>query len=251
MNKQKNKNKILIICYFCFFVCLLIIYISLPHTASALTSDVDLTWSANSQAPASYKGKLLPTQNSTINISALPFVYWPGTKTLIANDNLIFNWYIDDKFSAGKSGVDKSNIAIIINDYAGGSKSVRLEIKSSDGAVSINKIIEIPIARPQVFIYLADSETGLQFGPALKNLIVSPISLNFVAQNYFFNAPPKDLKWQWFINNEEVAGSGEKSWLASLNLANMGPLFAQIQVVTKNPANDLETAQSTINLEVK
>jgi len=245
--KKKNKNKIL----YSYFVCLLIIYISLPHTVSALTNDVDLTWDANSQAPASYKGKLLPTQNSTVNISALPFVYWPGTKTLIANNNLIFNWYIDDKFSAGNSGAGKSNLIFTVNNYAGGSKLVRLEIKSSDGAVSISKIIEIPIARPQVFIYLADSKTGLPFGPALKNLTVGPIDLNFVAQNYFFNAPPKDLKWQWLVDGKEIESGGERPWLASLNLTNIGPLFTQIQTIVKNSSNELETAQATINLEVK
>lgn len=263
MNNRNSKNKILgggepnlrskfgaKKFYFYYFCCLLIILLS-PSIASALTSDVDLTWSANSQAPASYKGKLLPTQNSTVNISALPFVYWPGTKTLIANNNLIFNWYIDDKFSAGNSGLGKSNITIVINDYAGGSKSVRLEIKSSDGAVSISKIIEIPIARPQVFIYLADSETGLPFGPALKNLIIGPISLNFVAQNYFFNTTPDNLRWQWLVDGKEVNSASKKPWLASLNLTNMGPLFAQIQTIVKNSSNELEMAQATINLEVK
>ncbi|MBU2082383.1 hypothetical protein KKH14_03110 [Patescibacteria group bacterium] len=223
----------------------------LPHAALALTNDVDLTWDANSQAPASYKGKLLPTQNSTINISALPFIYWPGSRTLIANNNLIFNWHIDDKFSAGNSGAGKSNLIFTVNNYAGGRKLIRLEIKTSDGAVSISKNIEIPIARPQVFIHLADSKTGFPYGAALKNLTVSPISLNFVAQNYFFNTTPNNLRWQWLVDGKEVGSGSERPWLASLNLINRGPLLAQIQTIVKNSSNELETAQSTINLEVK
>ena len=264
MNKQRSENKILgggepnlrskfgaKEFYFYFFVYLLIIFVLLPHTASALTNDVDLTWDANSQAPASYKGKLLPTQNSTVNISALPFVYWPGTKTLIANNNLIFNWYIDDKFSAGNSGADKSNLILVVNNYAGGSKLIRLEIKTSDGAVSISKIIEIPIARPQVFIHLADPETGLPFGPALKNFTIGPIDLNFTAQNYFFNVTPNNLRWRWFIGGKEVESDTEKPWLASLNLTNIDLLSTQIQTIVKNPSNELETAGAIINLEIK
>jgi len=225
---------------------------NLSDSISLTVSDFNLTWSASSQAPASYRGKLLPTQNSTVNVSVFPLVYQPGTKILVNNNNLIFNWTVDDKFSAGKSGIGKSDIVLAVNDYAGSSKSIRLEIKTTDNAVSLIKSTTVPIARPQTLIYFADPKTNLPYGAALKNLIIKPMNLTFIAQNYFFNAPLKDLKWQWLINNEEVTGGGEKPWLASLNLSNVSRLFsAQIQVLAKNPANDLEIARSTINLEVK
>ncbi len=225
---------------------------NLSDSISLTVSDFDLTWSAASQAPASYKGKLLPTQNTTINVSALPSIYWPGAKTLINNNNLIFNWRVDDKFLSDKSGIGKSNFLLKISDFAGADKSIRLEIKTLDGAVSITKSTIIPIVRPQTLIYFADPKTNLPHGAALKNLITKPANLNFIAQNYFFNAPSENLKWQWFINNEEVGSGSEKPWLASLNLSNIGQSFsARIQVLVKNPANDLETAQSTINLKIK
>ncbi len=225
---------------------------NLSDSISLTVSDFDLTWNASSQAPASYKGKLLPTQNSIVGISTLSSIYWPGTKTLVNGNNLIFNWTVDDKFSAGNSGTGKSDFVFKVNDYAGADKSVRLEIKTSDNAVSISKSATIPIIRPQTLLYFADPKTNFPNSAALKNETIKPADLNFVAQNYFFNALPKDLKWQWFINNEEATGESEKPWLASLNLDSISRLFsAQIQVSAKNPANDLETAQSTINLEVK
>lgn len=224
----------------------------LSDTINFTVSDVDLTWIANSKAPELYRAKIMPTQNSSVTISALPFIYRPGTKTFIANNNLIFNWRVDDKLATDKSGVGKSNFLLTIRDFAGANKSVRLEIKTPDNAVSLTKSVTIPIVKPQTLIYFADSKTNLPYGAALKNLTIKPISLNFVAQNYFFNAPAKDLKWQWFINNKEVTGKGEKPWLASLNLSNINQLFsAQVQVSANNPANDLETAQSIINLEVR
>ncbi len=225
---------------------------NLSDSISLTVSDFDLTWNTSSQAPASYKGKLLPTQNSTVGLSALSFIYWPGTKTLINNNNLIFNLRVDDKLSAGNSGTGKSDFLFKVNDFAGTDKSIRLEIKTPDNTVSLSKSVTIPIVRPQTLIYFADAKTNLPYGSALKNLIIKPINLNFIVQNYFFNAPSKDLKWQWFINNQEVTDKDEKPWLASLNLSNINqPFSAQVQVSAKNPANDLETAQSTINLEVK
>jgi hypothetical protein len=225
---------------------------NLSDSISVTVSDFDLTWGSSAQAPASYKGKLLPTQNSIIGISALSSIYQPGTKTLINSNNLIFNWTVNDKFSAEKSGIGKSDLILRINDFAGVSKSVRLEIKTPDNTVSLTKSAIIPIVRPQTLIYFADPKTNLPYGTALKNLIIKPMNLNFIAQNYFFNAPSKDLKWQWFINNKEATDKSEKPWLASLNLSNIGqPFSIQVQVSVKNPANDLETAQPTINLEVR
>ena len=225
---------------------------NLSDSISLTVSDFDLTWSASSQAPASYKSKLLPTQNSTVSVSTLSFIYRPGTKTLVNNNNLIFNWTVDDKFLSGRSGIGKSDFIFKVNDFAGASKSIRLEIKTLDNAVSLIKSVAIPIVRPQTLIYLADPKTNLPYGAALKNLIIKPMNLNFIARNYFFNAQSSDLKWQWFIDNKEVTSGGERPWLASLNLSNVNQFFsAQVQVLAKNPANDLEAAQSTINLEVK
>ena len=225
---------------------------SLSDSISSTVSDFDLSWSASSQAPAEYKGKLLPTQNSTVYVSALPSIYQPGTKTLINNSNLIFNWTIDDKFSAGSSGIGKANLIFAANNYAGASKSVRLEIKTTDGAVSIIKSVEIPVVRPQTLVYLADAKTNFPFGAALKNITAKPMDLNFAARTYFFNALPKDLSWQWLVDDKEVAGGGGEPWLASLSIPDIGrSFFTQIQAKAKNPANDLETAQATINLEVK
>ena len=83
--------------------------------------------------------------------------------------------------------------------------------------------------------------------------MIKPMNLNFVAQTYFFTAPAINLKWQWFINNTEVDSETEKPWFAALNLANdlLGQLSAQIKVTAQNSNNELELAQSIINLEVK
>lgn len=225
---------------------------NLSDTISLTVSDVDLTWLANSQAPDFYRAKLMPTQNSLVAISALPLIYRPGTKNQITSSNLIYNWIIDGKMDSGKSGLNKFLYVFRVDNFPGNQYSIRLDVKTEDNAVSLNKFLTIPVVKPQVLLYFSDSKTNLPFGAVLKNLTAKPTNLNFIAQTYFFTAPAKNLKWQWFINNKEVTGKGEKPWLATLNLSSINRLFsAQVQVSAKNPANDLETAQSTINVEVK
>ncbi|MDO8574691.1 MAG: hypothetical protein Q7R61_00190 [bacterium] len=225
----------------------------LSDAINLTVSDVDLTWIANSQAPVFYKAKLMPTQNSLVTISALPFIYRPGTKNQISSNNLIYNWIKDDKVDSEKSGVNKFSYVFRVNNFFGNSHLVRLEVKTEDGAVSLGKDVSIPVARPQVLLYFADLKTNLPYGAALKNLTTKSTSLNFIAQTYFFTAPAKNLKWQWFVNNTEVGGENEKPWLATLNLANgfLGQLSAQIKVTAQNTNNELESAQSITNLEVR
>ena len=227
---------------------------ALSDAINLTVSDVDLTWVANSQAPAAYRAKLMPTQNSIVAISALSFIYRPGTKNQINSSNLIYNWIINGKLDLVNSGTDKNSYILTVNDFLKSDFLIRLEVKTADGAVSLNKFLTIPIVRPRVQLYFFDPETNQSFGGALKNITTKPINLNFIAQAYFFNIPEKHLKWQWLVNNTKVDSQTEKPWSATLNLkdSSLGQFFStQIKVTAENPDNDLEMGQSIINLEVQ
>ena len=226
---------------------------NLSDTVNFTVSDVDLTWITNSQAPIFYRAKLIPTQNSLVTISALPFIYRPGTKNLMASNNLIYNWKIDGKMDSEKSGINRPSYAFRADNFSGNSYDMRLEIKTADGAVSLSKYTTIPVVKPRVLMHFSDPKTNLPYGTALKNLTTGAVNLNFIAETYFFTAPAKNLKWLWFINNAEVGGVNKKPWLATLNLANdfLGQLSAQIKVTAQNPGNELEIAQSITNLEIR
>ncbi len=229
----------------------------LPTTKPpSANSDVNLSWNASNEAPADYRGKILPTKNSIITVSALPFIYRPGSKTLIGSGSLIFNWFTTNNLQSEKSGVGKSDLSFRVAGFPGSDIEIRLEILTVDKTISLNKFVTIPVVWPQTFIYLTDKKTALPYGKALKDLTVKSTavkSLDFVAENYFFNSPKDQLKWNWLVNNKEVAGGGEKPWSAVLNVPSgvALPFSFQIRTAAKNPQNNLESAGSTINLEIK
>ncbi len=225
---------------------------NLSETINLTVSDVDLTWTSNSKGPVFYRAKLLPTQNSIVTISALPFIYKPGTKNQISSESLIYNWIIDDKLDSLKSGINRQSYVFRNNDSLG-NKIIRLEIKTQDNAVSLIKETAVPVVRPQTLLYFSDSSTNRPYGIALKNVIAKTANFNFVAEAYFFTVPIKNLTLLWFINNTEVKGLDEKPWLANLNLSDhsFGQLSTQIKVTAQNPDNELETSQSIVNLEIK
>ena len=223
--------------------------------AVALTvSDIDLTWSSNNNVPAGYRGKILPTQNSTVTVSALTSVYRPGTKILINSSGLVYNWRLNDKFLPERSGINKSNYAFTADVFSENKKSVRLEIKTTDGSVLLNKSAEISIVSPETLIYLPDPDTDKPYGAALKKLIISQLkSINFAAQNYFFNTPDSNLEWRWLVDDNEVLGTTQTPWLSVFNIPDniRLPFFTKISVLVKNPANELESSGSNVNLEIR
>lgn len=225
---------------------------NLSETLNLTVSDVDLTWTTNSKSPIFYRAKSLPTQNSIVTIAALPFVYRPGTRSQISSGTLIYNWTIDGKFDSLKSGINKQPYILRTGNSLGNS-IIRLEVKTQDGTVSLTREISVPVVRPQALLYFSDPKTEMPFGIALKNVLASGANFNFAAQAYFFTALANNLDWQWFINNTEVTGNEENPWLATLNLKDKiaGQFSIQIKVTAKNPKDELESAQSITNLEIR
>ena len=216
-------------------------------------SDLDLTWSASSEAPASYKGKLLPGPNSAVVVSARPLIYEPGTRNVFAIANLTYNWFLNDKLQKDKSGPNRPDFSFR-NDAPTGAKNVRLEARTADGLTSLTKSADIAIVRPQILIYLADPQTNLPYGNALKKVILrDEVSVNFAAFNYFWNVGPKQIGWEWSVNNEKIAAISDKPWLASFDIpANiLKPSILQIRLMAKNPVNAIESAESLVNMEIR
>lgn len=228
---------------------------NLSDTITFTASDINLSWNASNEAPAFYRGKVLPTRHSAVSVSALPFIYRPGTKTLIGPGSLIFNWFINDKLDTGNSGLGKSDFNFRVGSFPGSDAVIRLEAKTQDNKIDLNKFITIPVVRPQTLIYLADDKNGLPYGKAIKDLAVKSAtvkSLNFTAENYFFNSSKDNLKWNWMVNNKEVSGGGNKPWTAILNVpSNIFPGSFQIRTTAKNAQYNLESSGSTANLEIK
>ncbi len=224
----------------------------LSDSMNFTVSDFDLTWDAASEAPADYPGKILPTKNSNVAVSVLPFVYVPGTRNLIGSSGLIYNWHLDEQFQSSQSGLNKPQFSFRSGNFL--AKTVRLEIRNPSGTVSLSKSIDIPVASPMVLIYSADAKTGRPLGGALKSLITAAGgTLNFAAKTYFFNAAPERLSWQWLVGSEAVSGTPAEPWLASLNaVKNLTlPFYAQIRAAVQNPADEEESASSSFNIQIR
>ena len=111
----------------------------LTYTASASVpiSDIDLIMRADTYTPNGYRGASLPTPGSILGVYAVPYLYSGGAK--ISVQNLIYEWFLDDKKMSGLSGQGKNKIILELPNLGSGEYEIKLKASSISGSVVMEK----------------------------------------------------------------------------------------------------------------
>lgn len=138
-----------------------------------------ISWKANSYAPLSYGGKILPSAGTRIDIAAL-LLENNRAADLSAHE---VRWYANDQFLGG--GLGRTTAHIIAPRTGEDEIRVRANVSNYKGKV-LDEFITIPIAQPEVAINRAKL-------PLLEPLF------------YFFNITnPSSLTIDWEDRSESV-----------------------------------------------
>ena len=224
---------------------------NLRDSISFTVSDVDLTWSAQNQAPANYEGKLLPSEGTKIIVSALPIIFSPGTKTQLNPNNLNYRWFLNDIFNSSASGLGKS-----VFKYSAGANSdnLKIQISNTQNTLMVEKSATIPVVAPKVLVFLADSAGNISYRSAITAFVSNlGQKLTLKAVPYFFNLLPAQLNWSWFVNDKKMAETPRNPLVGSLEIPKdiVTPSNFQITITAFNPYFNAENAQNLININVK
>ncbi len=179
-----------------------------------------LTWKSDNYAPPAYQGKILPIDESKIEV-ALELI--DGGKIASISGHQI-NWLINN--DELKSGVGLKNISFPANGRRG-DQLVEVTIKNYRG-VDLEKRLEIPVANPEIVI------SG---GPT-----------TFEALPYFFNVKNLgELLISWSANGQRAAGLVDNPTVLELETSQL-PTGSEI-VIKANASNSkkpTEVANKTI-----
>ncbi len=223
---------------------------SLRDSISFTVSDADLTWSAQNEAPADYEGRVLPSEGSKIVASVLPIIFSPGTKTQLNPNNLNYGWFLNNIFDSKNSGLGKTTYKFQLNNPA----TLKVRITNTKNTIALEKSVNLFTVPPQVLVFLADQNGRIVYKNALSNITGAPgQKLNFLARPYFFNLPPLQLNWSWFVNDKKIAGAPQNPLAASLEIPKeiLTPANFQITATVLNPYFNAENAQNLININVR
>ncbi len=180
--------------------------------------EIVLTWKAGSYAPPAYNGKVLPSENSNVEI---------GLEMLEAGkfanlSSVVIRWDVNNELY--RSGAGLKNISLVI-DRAKGDPIIAASFTYKGRPY--DKRIIIPVAKPDVSI------TG---GPD-----------SFRAFLYFFNiASPAQAKFTWSANGIATEGQGERPDILNIDTDAPSGSALNISVRAQSLIRELEIASRSI-----
>lgn len=207
---------------------------------SQTTPQFMVSWQADSTAPSWYSGKIFPIKDTPVEIS---FELIDGGKP--ANlSKIAIRWYINDKLVKNESdGLGIKYLKFIANDYPGQDTEIRISIPSYKNFGPLDKIIAIPIVKPQAVIVASYPNREIIAGKSV-----------FEAIPFFFSAKDsKQIFYRWLVDNREVSDLGDNFNILDLNIPSEAPkgTIINIKATIKNLFKDLEFASANLNVKVK
>lgn len=164
--------------------------------------NMTLLWQANdSYVPPFYRGKALPSADSSIKVVAMPEIRVGAT---MANPkSMTFYWeknYINQQNASGYG----KNYFTFVNDFLDDNNRVSVEAFTAGEGASAAATINVDIFEPEMLFYKNDPALGTLWEQALQDTHFINGEEVVVAAPYFIS--PKELwrpelVWRWFIND--------------------------------------------------
>jgi hypothetical protein len=172
-------------------------------TLTITPASIDIIWQAvDSIVPPLYRGKALPTSESTVRYVAMPELRTTNGGTVSAN-TLVYTWKQNYDLNQKASGYGKNSFTVA-NSYLDTSEKIDVSASTRDGSVNGTAAVSIGFIKPKILWYAASPVYGPQFENALQNsYTVIGSDTSIIAEPYYFSpADPssKKLAYVWKLN---------------------------------------------------
>jgi len=200
--------------------------ILLTSQANAQTApEFLISWKALSYAPASYQGKIFPTNNTPAEVG---FDVIDNNKVINLSKSEI-NWELNGKFLTSGIGLKTARF-----NSGAQEQTIRITILDYKDQNLISTVL-IPSFRPEIII---ESK--------ILDKKIKGEEHDFTALPYFFNiVNSSELSFNWKINGDQISGSAGNPGALSLNLgsrAQSGNVDIILSVIVKNIFDEFESA---------
>lgn len=204
-----------------------------------------ISWKAINYVPASFFGKILVGDSSTIKISFDAID--KGKFVDLSNQNI--EWYLNDKLINFGKGLK----SVIFTSAQNADQEVKIVVPNYSGTVNgktyksvvLTALTTIPISSPEIVIDAPYFNKQISIGEK-----------TFQALPYFFNIQNiNQLKITWNVDGTETSGQANRQDILTILTSTEGQVAEGmnigIKVFAQNPANQFEFAQSYINLDIR
>lgn len=190
----------------------------LTKRLSFRVGEVDLLWEAtNSYVPPFYKGKAMPSSQSSVKLVAVPNLF-SGSKKL-SPDELVYRWKRNDKYRElnDQSGYGKKSV-LINGDLIKSGESVEVEASSLNNGSAGQGSASFSYENPLIVFYEDRPAEGVSYNRAIGGEFNMPNKESTIlAVPYFFSAKTREsgaISYSWRVGDKSVSGTeGNRSFI--------------------------------------
>ncbi len=209
-----------------------------------------LYWSADSYVPFGYKGRALPTNGSTVTVSA-------DLKITGENPaNLKYSWFVDGFFQEAKSGYDQNSFQFKVQKTANSQHTVLLKVFNESRSFLEEKSIDIPITSPEIVIYKKQNpKINISYSASSEIFqVAAEKESSFIALPYFFNIDDMaDLEFTWTFANKAIKEASLLANIFGMKIVNkeVGGILEEIlKVNATNTKQSSQADKKTIKINI-
>lgn len=176
-----------------------------------VVSDVDVLWQANnSYVPPFYKGKALPTEESSvISVVAIP--------NRPERDSLLYRFQKNGVDVSGQGGLGKPSFSFSTSIFDEGNRVSAL-VQNITGTLSVAGSNVVNYVTPEVVFYERDTRLGTYLQKVVRNNhTVDKKTINIVATPFFLSTTDledESLVMEWSVNNRVTDVPGLKNQIS-------------------------------------
>ncbi len=179
-------------------------------------AEIDLLWEVkDSYVPPFYKGKALPSSESTIKVVAIPNIK-TASGTKLKSTDFVFNWKRNFDSVQASSGYGKDSFEFK-HSYFNKTENISLVVSGVSLPTGADSQLSLTPGSPKILFYEQSPLYGTQYQKELGQLFtMNTDETSIVAEPYFFspkNVIYSDVQFKWNVNGASVSNQSPKNVL--------------------------------------
>lgn len=163
-------------------------------------NDLDLLWEAMTTTPLNYKGRSLPSIQSQIKVTAVPYLFKNGS--LLASSDLIYEWSLNFKKDINASGAGKDYFIFQVKNQDDYTVNLKVSNRANDVIFEKGMTLLLGNMKPKILLYREHPLEGPRYGEALKGLVEVDDEISIRAEPFFFSK--NNLSFNWEMNRKSI-----------------------------------------------
>jgi len=163
-------------------------------------NDLDFLWEAITITPFSYKGRSLPSLQSQVKVTAIPYLFKNGS--MINSSDLIYEWYLDSKKDKGASGAGRDYFIFQVKNQDDYTVSLKVSNRANDIVLEKGIILPFGNVSPKILLYKEHPLEGPKYEEALRQSVEVEGEVSIRAEPFFFSR--NNIFFDWKMNGNRI-----------------------------------------------